>query len=96
MTKETKKTSKEQNKSVSEDLLQSVRKALYKLKGYLDNIDFTDEEANNDKQATTMMAVIEKMGKSFETLAVLEKKVASEELESTKRRGKETTALFED
>ncbi len=96
MAKEIKKTSKEQNKSVSEDLLQSVRKALYKLKGYLDNIDFTDEEANNDKQATTMMSIIEKMGKSFETLAVLEKKVASEELESTKRRGKETTALFED
>ncbi len=96
MAKEVKKTSKEQNKSVSEDLLISVRGALYKLKDYLDNIDFTDEEANSDKQATTMMSIIEKMGKSFETLAILEKKVASEEQDKTKRRGTELTAMFEE
>ncbi len=96
MAKEIKKTSKEQNKSVSEDLLISVRGALYKLKDYLDNIDFTDEEANSDKQATTMMSIIEKMGKSFETLAILEKKVAAEEQDKTKRRGTELTAMFEE
>ena len=84
------------NKTVSEELLISVREALYKLKGYLDNIDFTEEDANSDKKATTMMSVIEKMGKSFETLAILEKKVQADELDKTKRRGTEKTAMFEE
>lgn len=95
MSKETKKTSKEKNKSVSEDLLESVREALYKLKDYLDNIDFNDEEANIDKKATTMMSVIEKMGKSFETLAILEKKVAAEEAVNSKVRGGAKLGIFE-
>ncbi len=91
-----KKTTKEQNKSVSEDLLVSVRGALYKLKDYLDNIDFTDEEASNvDKKATTMMSVIEKMGKSFETLAILEKKVQQEESVNSKIRGGAKLSLLE-
>lgn len=96
MTKELKKTAKEQNRSVSEDLLISVRGGLYKLKDYLDNIDFNDEESNIDKKATTMMSVIEKIGKSFETLSILEKKVASEEQISSKIRGGAKLSLLED
>ena len=98
MAKEEKKESKDKkaNKTISSELLESVRGALYKLKDYLDNIDFTDEEANSDKQATTMMSIIEKMGKSFETLSILEKKVASEEDLKTKRRGTENTSMFEE
>ncbi len=98
MGKEEVKKSKNQikNKSVSEDLLTSVRDALYKLKIYLDNIDFTDEDSNNDKQAATMMSIIEKMGKAFETLNILEKKVASDEQDKTKRRGTESTSMFEE
>jgi dsRNA-specific ribonuclease len=93
---EVKSTNRIKNKSVSEDLLESVRGALYKLKGYLDTIDFTDEDVNSDKKATTMMSVIEKMGKSFETLAILEKKVANEEDLKGKVRGNNKPGLFED
>jgi len=88
-------TNKTKNKTVSEDLLTSVRKALYKLKDYLDDIDFTDDDANSEKKATTMMSVIEKMGKAFETLAILEKKVQQEEQSNTKVRGGAKLGLFE-
>jgi hypothetical protein len=87
---------KKANKTISSELLESVRGALYKLKDYLDNIDFADEDANSDKQATTMMTIIEKMGKSFETLAVLEKKVQSEEEGKSKVRGNAKLSLLED
>ncbi len=97
MKEEVKKTNQQvKNKTVSEELLASVRNALYKLKDYLDHIDFTDEDANSDKKAATMMSVIEKMGKSFETLAILEKKVASEEDLKGKARGNVKVGLFED
>ena len=96
MAKKEATTAKEKNKTVSEELLISVRGALYKLKDYLDNIDFNDEDDNSDKKATTMMSVIEKMGKSFETLAVLEKKVQSEEELKGKARGNIKVGLFED
>lgn len=98
MAKEQKEKSsiKEKNKTVSEELLTSVRGALYKLKDYLDNIDFNDEDDNSDKKASTMMSIIEKMGKSFETLAVLEKKVQMEEELKGKARGNVKIGLFED
>lgn len=89
-------SAKEKNKTVSEELLISVRSALYKLKDYLDNIDFTDEDDNTDKKASTMMSVIEKIGKSFETLAILEKKVQLEEDIKGKARGNIKVGLFED
>lgn len=95
MAKKETTTAKEKNKTVSEELLISVRGALYKLKDYLDNIDFNTEDDNSDKKATTMMSVIEKMGKSFETLAVLEKKVQSEEELKGKARGNVKLGLFE-
>lgn len=98
MAKEEVKKNKNQvkNKSVSEDLLASVRASLYKLKDYLDNIDFNDEESNIDKKATTMMSVIEKIGKSFETMAVLEKKVQLEEATNSKIRGGSKLSLLEE
>ncbi len=89
-------STKQKNKTVSEELLVSVRGALYKLKDYLDNIDFTEEDGNIEKKATTMMTVIEKMGKSFETLAILEKKVQSEEDLKGKARGNIKIGIFED
>ena len=77
----------EKNKGISEELLISVRSSLYKLKDYLDGIEFTsDEDSNIDKKATTMMTIIEKIGKSFETLAILEKRVAADEVDKTKVR----------
>lgn len=96
MAKKETTSAKEKNKTVSEELLISVRGSLYKLKDYLDNIDFNDEDDNSDKKATTMMSVIEKLGKSFETLAILEKKVQSEEELKGKARGNVRIGLFED
>lgn len=96
MAKKETTTAKEKNKTVSEELLISVRGSLYKLKDYLDNIDFNTEDDNSDKKATTMMSIIEKLGKSFETLAVLEKKVQSEEELKGKARGNIKVGLFED
>lgn len=96
MAKKETTSAKEKNKTVSEELLISVRGALYKLKDYLDNIDFNDEDDNSDKKATTMMSVIEKMGRSFETLAVLERKVQTEEELKGKARGNVRIGLFED
>lgn len=89
-------SAKEKNKTVSEELLISVRGSLYKLKDYLDNIDFSDEDDNSDKKAATMISIIEKLGKSFETLAILEKKVQLEEDIKGKARGNVKVGLFED
>lgn len=87
----------EKNKGISEELLISVRSSLYKLKDYLDGIDFTsDEDSNIDKKATTMMTIIEKIGKSFETLAILEKRVAADEVDKTKVRGNAKLGMFEE
>lgn len=96
MAKKETTTAKEKNKTVSEELLISVRGSLYKLKDYLDNIDFNDEDDNSDKKAATMISIIEKLGKSFETLAILEKKVQLEEDIKGKARGNVKVGLFED
>lgn len=96
MAKEKTTSAKEKNKTVSEELLISVRGSLYKLKDYLDNIDFNDEDDNSDKKAATMISIIEKLGKSFETLAILEKKVQLEEDIKGKARGNVKVGLFED
>lgn len=96
MAKKETTSAKEKNKTVSEELLISVRGSLYKLKDYLDNIDFSDEDDNSDKKAATMISIIEKLGKSFETLAILEKKVQLEEDIKGKARGNVRIGLFED
>lgn len=90
-------STKEKNKTVSEELLSSVRSALYKLKDYLDNIDFTEDTGEDDsKKALSIITIIEKMGKGIETLAILEKKVQSEEDLKGKARGNIKVGLFED
>src|SRR4051812_6288342 len=95
MKKETSKQ-KQANKSISEEMLDSCRSALYRLKDYLDKIDFTEDEDNDSKKAVSIVTIIEKMGKAFETLAFLEKKVQSEEDIKGKARGNTKISLFED
>ncbi len=96
MAKKEATTAKEKNKTVSEELLISVRGALYKLKDYLDNINYTNEDDNDSKKAMSIINIVEKLGKGFETLAVLEKKVQSEEELKGKARGNVKVGLFED
>ena len=96
MAKKETSSAKEKNKTVSEELLISVRGSLYKLKDYLDNIDFNDEDDNSDKKAATMISIIEKLGRSFETLAILERKVQAEEELKGKARGNVKIGIFED
>ena len=93
--------SKEENKTVSTGLLESCRNALYQVKQTFDLL-------TNDKDfkkltlpekldvAEKIIKITSGIGKSIETLAVLEKKVASEEQMSSKRRGKEETSMFEE
>lgn len=89
-------TTKEKNKTVSEELLTSVRSALYKLKDYLDNIDFTQDDGEDaSKKAASIITICEKLGKAIETLVVLEKKVQSEELDKNKIRGNVKLSLLE-
>jgi len=99
MAKKEENTNKTKNKTVSEDLLSSYRKALMLLKEYFDSLDKFDMDEDIDKTMKVMDSILkcgEKLGKGIETLQILERKVQQDELNSTKRRGKETTALFED
>jgi DNA repair ATPase RecN len=90
-------SNKEANKTVSQELLESVRGALYKLKYYLDSLEFNPEDETDDsKKATSIITIIEKMGRAFESLVIIEKRVQSEEAEKTKVRGGVKTGLFED
>lgn len=97
--KEQKNKEKESNKTVSKELLESYRKALYKVKSFFDSVetDFDDKEFD-DKMAIveSILKTGEKLGKNIETLAVLESKVEKEEMENNKRRGGGSSALFED
>ncbi len=89
------------NKTISEDLLRSYRGALEKVREYFDSVmDIKmDDVEDIDKYQKTIAFILKcgaDLGKNIETLAVLEKKVASDEQMSNKRRGTETTAMFED
>lgn len=89
---------KEANKSISEAMLDSCRSSLFKLKDHLDNIEFQDGEDITEakKKSDSILNTIERLGKAFETLAILEKKVASEEDLKGKARGNIKIGLFED
>lgn len=89
---------KDVNKSLSEQMLDSCRGALFKLKNHLDNIEFEDDEDINEakKKSDSILNTIERLGKAFETLAILEKKVQSEEDLKGKARGNTKISLFED
>lgn len=89
---------REQNKSLSEDLLVSYRSALYKVKNFFDSIDkynMGDDMSETMKVVQSILSAGEKLGKNIETLAVLEKKVASEELSRSKVRGNADIGMFE-
>lgn len=93
-------TQKTKNKSVSEDLLSSYRKALYKIQQFFDSVE--DLKFDEDNMAETMkvvsavLAAGEKLGKNIETLSILEKKVQQEEATNSKIRGNAKLSLLED
>ena len=101
MAKEEKKElskQKKENKNLSEELLSSYRSALFKVKKYFDNLEFS-EDAEGDKAAKMAKTIVEigaGLGKAIETLAVLEKKVASDEGINTKVRGSADVGMFEE
>lgn len=90
---------KESNRALSKEILESYRKALYKVKDFFDNVEQFDMAANMDHSLKVMDAVLkagEKLGKNIETLAILEAKVEKDELQKTSRRGNVKTSLFEE
>lgn len=92
-------SNREQNKTVSQQVLESCREALYTVKGSLDSISNTDmsklDILDRLEVADKVNKIVGALGKSIETLAILEDKVQKEELEKTTRRGGSKTSLFE-
>jgi hypothetical protein len=89
---------KEENKTLSEELLTSYRGALYKMKEFFDSIKDFDVTEDVDKTMKVMDSILkcgEKLGKNIETLSVLEKKVASDEGVNSKVRGSADLGQFE-
>ncbi len=99
MAKEIKELSKnkKENKNLSEELLSSYRSALFKVKNYFDELEFSkDTDADKAaKQAKTIVDIGAGLGKAIETLAVLEKKVVADEELNSKVRGKADLGQFE-
>jgi len=90
-------SNKDANRTVSQELLDAVRRSLFKLRDYLDNIEFneSDDFTEQSRKSQSIITIVEKMGKAFETLVVLEKKVASEEMDKNKIRGNVKLSLLE-
>lgn len=95
---EGKVSNKEANKSISEEMLISCRNSLFKLKNHLDNIEFEDGEDISEakKKSDSILNTIERLGKAFETLQILEKRVQAEEDLKGKARGNVKLGMFED
>jgi len=99
--KDKKALSKEQekNKSVSVKLLNSYRGALEKVRDYFDSIqDMKFTSDNVDQNMKIIKSILDSgtsLGKNIESLAVLEKRVASEEQLNSKVRGGAKLGLFE-
>jgi hypothetical protein len=92
---------KDDNKTVSMALLESCRNALYQVKNTFDLL--TSNKEFNKLELSEKLDVAEKVikitsgiGKSIETLAVLEKKVQQEEQMSSKVRGGAKLSLLEE
>ena len=94
MTNKTKE--KEANKSLSKDLLESYRLALYKVKDFFDTVVNHTITIEDSDLVDSILKQGEKLGKNIETLAILESKVEKEEAMGDKRRGGKTTSLYED
>lgn len=97
MKKKEDSSNKQVNKSISQEMLISCRNALFKLKNHLDNIEFENGEDISEakKKSDSILNTIERLGKAFETLAVLEKRVESEEINKNKIRGNVKLSLLE-
>lgn len=94
MKKESKQSKqKSENKTISTELLESYRKALYKVKNFFDSIE--DLGVEDVSLTESILKLGEKLGKNIETLAILEKKVASEEAVNSKVRGGAKLSLLE-
>jgi hypothetical protein len=96
-----KKTNKQANKTVSEELLESCRQALYQIKNTFDelvnNKEFVKLELSDKlKIAENIIRITSGLGKSIETLGILEKKVQSEEQINSKIRGNAKPSLLEE
>jgi hypothetical protein len=92
------KNNKAENKSVSQQLLESYRGVLYQIKDYFDTVDVNDPKLDIDTRIKLVGAILqngEKLGKNIETLGILEAKVQKEEIEKSTRRGNVKTSMFE-
>lgn len=93
-------SNKEQNKTVSQEVLESCREALYTIRESLDSISNTDlsklDILDRLEVADRVNKIIGALGKSIETLGILEAKVQKEELEKSHRRGGGKTSKFEE
>jgi len=93
------KSEKDNNKTVSKDLLDSYRGALYKVKEFFDNIrDREFDEDNIEESMKIVQSVLnagDKLGKNIETLMILEKKVQSEEMDKSRVRGGAKLSMLE-
>lgn len=90
----------EKNKGISTDLLNSYRGALEKVRQYFDSVKDMDMDDSDetDKYQKTIAFILKcgaDLGKNIETLAVLEKKVAADEVSKVKVRGGAKLGLFE-
>lgn len=88
----------EKNKSVSVELLESYRKALYKVQEFFESVESFDMDEDIDKTMKVVSSILKtgsELGKNIETLSILEKRVQSEEAIKSKIRGGGDLGLFE-
>jgi len=89
----------EANKSVSVQLLESYRSALFKVKEFFDSLKEREFDEDNIEQSMKIIQSVlsagEKLGKNIETLSILEKKVQAEESIGSKIRGGAKLSLLE-
>lgn len=88
-----------QNQTISMEMLDAYRHALYEVKNFYESINFKDYGDDIElkiKVTTAILAAGEKIGKNIESLDRLEEKVKKEEMELSSRRGKATSSMFED
>lgn len=90
---------KEANKITSASLLKSYRGALLKIEEFFDAVQEKEFDVDNvDESVKLIQAVLtasERLGKAFETLSILEKKVEQDEDIKSKVRGSAKTSMLE-
>lgn len=100
MKDKTKSKNESKNKTLSEDLLNSYRAALYKVRDFFLSIEDREFDVDNIEQSMKIIKSIldsgASLGKNIETLAILEKKVAAEEAVNSKVRGGAKLGMWED